>query len=114
MTLWGHIRRLTEAARKAWNESLAKHLHRTTVALVRERREHLASRQEIHALEREREAKELSIQSQSKDPLSEAKRLLRLIEEIAEPIYVRSGQINNYELRCWMDDYRQFKLENQR
>jgi hypothetical protein len=92
-----------------WWNSRERMLQRAHAQVATERREHLASRHEIYKLELELEAKEATIRANSVDPLAEAKKLLRLIEEILVPLYTRSGEVNNYELRCWMDDYRQFK-----
>jgi hypothetical protein len=103
------VKEQLEKLHRQWEESHERMLQRAYAALSVERREHLASRQQIHALERELEAKEAAIRANAVDPLSEAKKLLRLIDEITMPIFIRSGEIQMYELRCWKDDYAQFK-----
>ena len=43
-------------------------------------------------------------------PLVEAKRLLRMIEEVLVDPVLRGQDVQMYELRCWRDDYTQFKI----
>lgn len=105
------IRERFARLQKCWWESRERMLQQAYAALKTAQREHLASRQQVHLLEIDLEAAMLSLSAQKADPLSEAKKLLRLIEEILVPIYTRSGEVSNYELRCWMDDYRQFKKD---
>lgn len=96
-----------------WWNSRERMLQNAYAALSVERREHLASRQQIHALERDLEAKEAEVLASTPDPLTEAKKLLRLIDEITLPIFIGSGEIQMYELRCWKDDYAQFRKNTQ-
>lgn len=43
-------------------------------------------------------------------PLIEAKRLLRMIEEVLVDPVLRGQDVQMYELKCWRDDYMQFKI----
>lgn len=98
-----------------WWKSRERMLKRAHEDLAKERAMHMSQRAWNHELQRDMDAQQtliVNLQAQAKNPLPEAKKLLRLIEEITAPIYIRSGEINGYELKCWMDDYRQYKKEH--
>lgn len=74
----------------------------------------VAERSQVHRLELELESAKESIAKLAKEdpgqPLVEAERLLRMVEEIVVSPALKGEAIQNYELRCWRDDYMQFKI----
>ena len=103
------MKKLIVKVKQWWQTSRERMVAHYVVRYDIERREHLASRQQIQALERDLEAAQLAIVSCQPDPLKEAKRLLRIAEDV-----MTKTTLNRYEMRCWLDEYRQFKLDHLR
>jgi hypothetical protein len=80
-----------------------------TAREMSERQWRQEAEREVAALEKTIE----TLKAARHEPLPEAKKLLYLINDMLAPIWSESGRpINNYELKSWQADYRDFKRRN--
>lgn len=74
----------------------------------------IADHAEIFRLKQVIESREAHIESLkamgTTHPFETSKKLLRIIEEILVEPVLKNEQVQMYELRCWRDDYVQFKI----
>ncbi len=73
-----------------------------------------AARSEYYRLEERLKARDALVDSllaqDRHHPLKTAEKLLRMVEEVVVNPVLRGEALQNYEVRCWRDDYMQFKI----